>query len=229
MSTAAKPQKSNRNTDNDDVPAKLLKTAIRLYAEHGCHAVSARQIIKEAGVLNDAAIRYYFGNKKDLLRACVKDVAANINPVMQQVFNQLQARKADTTKPPITARHVVTALFQGFILLHHKNTASLTFIARMLREEGVEGQRMQVEELGEVQWRFEDELTAVLPDKSAKAIRLHTVLGVTTMINGLVDQALFSTLPAKASGRQEYPLSIDELGQGFVDFLTLGIAGTATI
>jgi hypothetical protein len=26
-----------------------------------------------------------------------------------------------------------------------------------------------------------------------------------------------------------YPLSIDELGQGFVDFLTLGIAGTATI
>jgi hypothetical protein len=118
---------------------------------------------------------------------------------MQQVFDQLQARQDDTTKPPISARHVVTALFQGFILLHHKNTASLTFIARMLREEGVEGQRMQVEELGEVQWRFEDELTAVLPDKSAKA-----------------------------SGRQEYPLNIDELGQGFVDFLTLGIAGTAT-
>jgi hypothetical protein len=51
-----------------------------------------------------------------------------------------------------------------------------------------------------------------VPAKLLKtAIRLHTLLGVTTMVNGLVDQALFSPLPAKASGRQEYPLSINEL------------------
>ena len=44
---------------------------------------------------------------------------------MQQVFNQLQARKDNTTKSPITIRHLVTALFKGFILLHLKNMASL--------------------------------------------------------------------------------------------------------
>jgi DNA-binding transcriptional regulator YbjK len=45
----------------------LIKKAIELYGERGCQAVSGREIIRQAGILNEAAIRYYFGNKQGLL------------------------------------------------------------------------------------------------------------------------------------------------------------------
>ena len=228
MSLAQLKANTNVASDNSDVPAKLLETAIRLYGEQGCQAVSVRQIIKEAGVLNDAAVRYYFGNKQDLLRACVKGVALELRPIMQQAFADLDERKADASKPTVSARHVVAALFYGFAVLHAENSAASKLIARMVREEGAEGQQMQVEELGDIMWRFEDELAAVLPEKSAKAIRLQAVLAFHAMINGLVDHELYSTYPAR-TGQEEHPLTADELSQGFIDFLTLGIAGPASI
>jgi AcrR family transcriptional regulator len=216
-------------SDNSDVPERILDAAIRLYGEHGCDAVSARQIIKQAGVLNDAAIRYYFGAKQDLLRACVQKIASEIQPIMRQAFDELDARKVNPSKDPISPEHVITAVFKGFATLNFKNAAALKLMSRMMREEGTSGQKMQIEEIGMVLWRFEDELAAVLPNKSTKAIRLQAVLGITVMINALVDHELFSTFPAAAAGREEYAFEIEELAQGFIDFLTGGIGGPAKI
>jgi AcrR family transcriptional regulator len=54
----------------DEVRAKLIATATELYGARGTHAVSAREIQRAAGVLNEAAVRYYFGDKLGLLSAC---------------------------------------------------------------------------------------------------------------------------------------------------------------
>ena len=230
MTAAYSPLKTNAESLSDsDVPARLITAAIKLYGEQGCQAVSARQIIKEANILNDAAIRYYFGNKQDLLRVCVKAVAAEAQPVIKQVFDDLHARKADSSKPAIGTRQVITALVSLFATLHQKNPAAVKLMARMIREEGPSGQQMQVEELGEFVWRFEDELAAVLPEKSAKALRLQTVLCIIVVINALVDQELFNTLPAEAAGRDDHPLTLNEMSAGFIDFLAVGISGAASI
>lgn len=47
----------------------ILRTAERLFAEHGMHAVSNRQVSEAAGQGNSAAVGYHFGTKTDLVRA----------------------------------------------------------------------------------------------------------------------------------------------------------------
>ncbi|MFF0145957.1 TetR family transcriptional regulator [Amycolatopsis sulphurea] len=54
----------------------ILVTAERLYAEHGVHAVSNRQISDAAGQGNNTAVGYHFGTKTDLVRAIVRKHAA---------------------------------------------------------------------------------------------------------------------------------------------------------
>ncbi|MEV1172331.1 TetR family transcriptional regulator [Nonomuraea sp. NPDC049784] len=50
----------------------ILSTAERLFAEHGVHAVSNRQISEAAGQGNSAAVGYHFGTKADLVRAIAR-------------------------------------------------------------------------------------------------------------------------------------------------------------
>ncbi|RJQ78913.1 TetR/AcrR family transcriptional regulator [Amycolatopsis panacis] len=54
----------------------ILVTAERLYAEHGVHTVSNRQISDAAGQGNNTAVGYHFGTKTDLVRAIVGKHAA---------------------------------------------------------------------------------------------------------------------------------------------------------
>lgn len=51
---------------------QILDTAERLFAEHGLHAVSNRQISAAAGQGNNTAVGYHFGTKADLVRAIVR-------------------------------------------------------------------------------------------------------------------------------------------------------------
>jgi len=48
---------------------KLILTAERLFAIHGLHGVSFRQIGLEAGSANSSAVQYHFGTKDELVRA----------------------------------------------------------------------------------------------------------------------------------------------------------------
>lgn len=50
----------------------ILTTAERLFAEHGVHAVSNRQIGEAAGQGNTAVVGYHFGTKADLVRAIAR-------------------------------------------------------------------------------------------------------------------------------------------------------------
>ena len=214
----------------DDVPTRLIETAIKLYGERGCHAVSAREIIREAGVLNEAAVRYYFGNKQDLLEACLTSISGEIAPLMQRRWNELDARKpTNSGGRQIEVRDVVTAVLGGMIELQFQHASAMQLIARMIREEGANGQDLLIKAMKATIWRFEKELASVLPRKSAKALRLHTFLAINSILNGLVDQRLLNRLPATDSNAEFYQLEPNELMQGFIDYVSAGISSASNI
>ncbi len=70
--------KAARTERAGDTRRTILDTAERLFAVHGVHAVSNRQISEAAGQGNSAAVGYHFGAKTDLVRAIVREHAERI-------------------------------------------------------------------------------------------------------------------------------------------------------
>ncbi|UCF42784.1 MAG: helix-turn-helix transcriptional regulator, partial [Planctomycetota bacterium] len=62
---AAAPKSNNANNLHNNVEARLLDTAERLFAEKGFDATSVRDITNHAGC-NVAAVNYHFKNKQNL-------------------------------------------------------------------------------------------------------------------------------------------------------------------
>ncbi len=64
MAASSKPKtRSRRNTK-----AALIQAAERLFAERGLGAVSARDIMREAGARNESALHYHFGDMEALIK-----------------------------------------------------------------------------------------------------------------------------------------------------------------
>lgn len=58
-------------TEQDDTRMRLLKAATEVFADHGYHAATTREICRRANA-NLAAIHYHFGDKAELYRAVFK-------------------------------------------------------------------------------------------------------------------------------------------------------------
>lgn len=67
----------------------ILAAAERLFAEHGVHAVSNRQISEAAGQGNNAAVNYHFGTKVELIRAIVREHTERIERVRERMVADL--------------------------------------------------------------------------------------------------------------------------------------------
>lgn len=61
-----------RTGRNAPTRERILAAAERLFAEHGVHEVSNRQVAEAAGQGNTAVVGYHFGTKTDLVRAIVR-------------------------------------------------------------------------------------------------------------------------------------------------------------
>jgi AcrR family transcriptional regulator len=82
----------------------LILTAERLFAEHGIDAVSLREIGREAGQGNLAAVQFHFGDKTGLLGAIVAHRAPTTNALRKAILDEL-AREED-----VQLRKVIGAL-----------------------------------------------------------------------------------------------------------------------
>lgn len=56
----------------EETREKLLAAAERLFAIHGIEGASIRQIVREAGQRNTAALQYHFGSKRALIEAILE-------------------------------------------------------------------------------------------------------------------------------------------------------------
>ena len=106
--------------DHDDTRKRLLMAATEVFAEHGYHAATTREICRHANA-NLAAIHYHFGDKAELYREVFKlpflqqsagfDAAGNGNLTLEQsltlFYRELMA--------PISGDNLMT---QRFMRLH---------------------------------------------------------------------------------------------------------------
>lgn len=106
--------------DHDDTRKRLLMAATEVFAEHGYHAATTREICRRA-CANLAAIHYHFGDKAELYREVFKlpflqqsagfDAAGNGNLTLEQslrlFYRELMA--------PISGDNLMT---QRFMRLH---------------------------------------------------------------------------------------------------------------
>ncbi|MBB3748712.1 AcrR family transcriptional regulator [Mycolicibacterium sp. BK634] len=86
----AKDQRTDRSSVTRDA---LLVAAERLFAEHGMHAVSNRQISEAAGQGNNAAACYHFGSRADLLRAIEARHRIAIDEIRQRKLDEITETK----------------------------------------------------------------------------------------------------------------------------------------
>lgn len=93
----------------DGGAAVLLKTAERLFAEHGLEAVSTRMISREAGQKNHSALQYHFGNRDGLIETILN---YRLTPINQERLRRLDAlqHKGDT----VTVRKLVEVFVEPF-------------------------------------------------------------------------------------------------------------------
>lgn len=211
---------------DSDVPERLVATAIEQFGVHGTHAVSLREIQRKAGVLNEAAVRYYFKNRLGLLDACLASVAKEFSPIIKKAWADLDDLRENNRLEP---RHVVTAVVVSFYALWLKNNAGVQLVARMIREEAEAGQDMLLRHFGDVIWWIEAELGRLLPEKSAAALRLHSFLAINNIVNGMVDQSLLWRLPAVDDDENLFTLAHNELAQGFIEYVTAGVCSASDL
>jgi AcrR family transcriptional regulator len=67
----------------------ILDAAERLFAEHGVHEVSNRQVAEAAGQGNTAVVGYHFGTKADLVRALVRRHTAAIERTREDMIERV--------------------------------------------------------------------------------------------------------------------------------------------
>ncbi|MFC5142697.1 TetR/AcrR family transcriptional regulator [Actinomycetospora rhizophila] len=79
-----------RTDRNAATRERILDAAERLFAEHGVHGVSNRQVAEAAGQGNTAVVGYHFGTKTDLVRAIVHRHGAAIEQTREQMVARVE-------------------------------------------------------------------------------------------------------------------------------------------
>jgi AcrR family transcriptional regulator len=157
--------------------SEIFTAAEQLFARHGFHAVSIRDITAEAGV-NIAAVNYHFGSKDELLLQIFRTRAAELNRERARMLHEAKARHGGAG----TLREILAALFTPPIRWYHAKDGrrlALQFILRV-RTEGTEAMLEHLHKDISHLDRFAAALKAALPALPDELVywRLHFCLGL---------------------------------------------------
>ena len=74
-----------------DTRESLLRAGEQLFAEHGTHGVSAREIVRAAAVGNASALQYHFGDREGLVQAVLARHEERIDVRRHELLDSLRA------------------------------------------------------------------------------------------------------------------------------------------
>lgn len=89
MSTQAQPSRTERSASTRE---KIIRVAVRLFAERGIEGVSLNDINKAAGQRNKNATHYHFGSKEGLLQAIIDQYEPAMAGPRDALLDQFEAQ-----------------------------------------------------------------------------------------------------------------------------------------
>lgn len=101
------------NVTNAEIKDRLLIAGLALFAKHGFHGVSIRELATQANA-NSSMITYHFGGKKGLYLAVYQYIADLLNSRISNVFIENEALINDLNRQePAQKNKNILAILQG--------------------------------------------------------------------------------------------------------------------
>lgn len=223
-SSSAASRKLTREPSETGTDARILESAITLFAERGFSEVTVREIAEHAGA-NPAAISYYFGAKEQLIKQAIRSVIA---PLIEQRLAALTALLS--RGGPIDFVDVVRAMVEPTVRACMNGSGSERHYARVLvlsfalRQPFVD--EVMAEQTDEVALRFVEALAQALPgsDRATMFWRFDFMIGA--LLHILLDSSRGHRLRRVSGGLTETsdPHAITEQ---LVSFLAAGLKAPA--
>src|SRR5580704_5319510 len=121
---------------SDPTRAKLLEAAGHVFAEHGFHAATVREICSRAGA-NVAAVNYYFGDKSELYEEVLRGALCTIHDSeLRQALSRVEPEEALRR----AIRHLLQRLCDpsrpnwAMLLMTHEMAKPTPALARVINE-----------------------------------------------------------------------------------------------
>lgn len=174
MSRAASSARTTAGADRPDRKQAILLAAERLFAQHGYHAVSLRQIAEEAGVPL-ALVGYYYGQKHELFQAIFDHWG-------QTIEERLAGLRAAMAAPPRQRLQRVVAAFIDPVLKLRASPEGEYYallVARELYHQREDTDRVLRAHFDPMAHAYIDALQELLPgtDRAAAAWAYQFMLG----------------------------------------------------
>ena len=174
---------SPRATARPDRQQAILLAAEKLFAQHGYHGVTIRQIAEEAGVPL-ALVGYYYGPKHELFHA----VFAHWNQTIEERLAALDAVPRDPDDPA-TLVHIIEAFVMPVIRLRQSEDGFhyAQLVGRELAYGSEEADRVLREFFDPLAHRFIAALHAALPHASVGDVAWCYQFALGALLHHLVD------------------------------------------
>jgi len=183
-----------------DTKARILRSAVRLFAKRGFDVVSVREITEDAKV-NPAAISYHFGSKEGLIRTAIGLVFA---PVNRERLHALKQRQQAAVGRPLDLEAVVDALItpSTYAVIrsesHARYYARFSVLAYALRDPAIDAALAQEHDI--VARSFIEAFSAALPDIDRERICWCYDFAVGAIVHVLLDRDRGHRLAALSNG-----------------------------
>ncbi|MEU4235449.1 helix-turn-helix domain-containing protein [Nonomuraea sp. NPDC026600] len=176
---------------------KLMRTAERLYAEHGFASVSVTKIGEAAGQRNKSAVQYHFNNRDELITAILERHMAGIEKHRLAMVEALGAPGEVPLEERIRC-HILPNIE------HHIELGTPSWYGRFLAQVIVEPNLREyaiqahgnlpsvrrLDELGRVQWRNDDRGVIVQHHAMIRQLTVHMCAEVEyDLAHGRIDPA----------------------------------------
>ncbi|MBB5192618.1 AcrR family transcriptional regulator [Silvimonas terrae] len=189
----------------------MIEAITELVAERGLDGTSVRNINKLAGVANQSAVNYHFGNVWGLVEAAVAEATSAYS---HDIETMLAAQRATLTLMDIAeamirpiVRMVVTPQGRGRVQL----------MARMAGDCGQRGRELLARGLGPVSLQLSAGARQALPALDQEAAGVKILYAFNTVLNVIPDAGLERWWPLETTSR-------DRLDRYLRDYIVGGIS-----